>query len=80
MKSKNRIIKVAAIQMNAVKFDKEQNFKKAETMLREAAAKGADIACLPECALTGYPRLFRKNRGSRDPWLFLESQGSAPCH
>ena len=30
MKSKNRIIKVAAIQMNAVKFDKEHNFKKAE--------------------------------------------------
>ena len=55
-----RVIKVAAIQMNAVKFDKGANFKKAESMLREASSKGADIACLPECALTGYPRLNRK--------------------
>jgi len=59
-KKQKHIIKVAAIQMNAVKFDKEANFKKAESMLREAASRGADIACLPECALTGYPRLNRK--------------------
>ncbi len=54
----NPIIKVAAIQMNAVKFDKEANFIKAATMIREAASMGADIVCLPECALTGYPRIF----------------------
>ncbi|MFC1562719.1 carbon-nitrogen hydrolase family protein [candidate division KSB1 bacterium] len=60
MKEEKRIIKVAAVQMDAVKYDKEANFKKAESMLRKAAAQGADIACLPECALTGYPRLNRK--------------------
>jgi len=59
-KKQKRIINVAAIQMNAVKFDKEANFRKAESMLREASSKGADIACLPECALTGYPRLNRR--------------------
>jgi len=61
MKKEKQIIKVSAIQMNAVKFDKEANFKKAESMLREATLKGIDIACLPECALTGYPRINRKN-------------------
>jgi len=58
--SAQSVIKVAAIQMTAVKYDKETNFKKAADMIRDATSMGADIACLPECALTGYPRVFPK--------------------
>ena len=68
MEKDKHIVKVCAIQMNAVKFDKEANFKKADSLLRESARKGADIACLPECALTGYPRIFRKKLKSEEEY------------
>ena len=64
----NPIVKVAAIQMDAVKFDKVANFNKAATMIREAASMGADIACLPECALTGYPRIFPNSERTEEEY------------
>lgn len=45
--------KVALIQMQCFP-DKEKSLKSAVKFLEEAAAKGADIACLPELFLTDY--------------------------
>ena len=47
-------MKVGCIQMN-VGFGKvEENFERAENLIREAAAKGAEIVVLPEMWNTGY--------------------------
>lgn len=46
---------VSLIQMQGECFQVEQNLKKAERMVREAALSGAKLVCLPEGFLTGYP-------------------------
>jgi predicted amidohydrolase len=48
------IIKIAAIQMNPKLMKKEKNLEKILLKIREAAANGAQLVVLPECALTGY--------------------------
>lgn len=47
-------IKVGLIQVATRKRDLEYNFKKCETLIRDAKRKGSDIVCTPECALDGY--------------------------
>ena len=48
------IIKVAAIQMNCVPGNKEENLNKAYSMIVEAAKKQAEVVVLPELFSTGY--------------------------
>lgn len=45
--------KLALVQMR-MSSEREQNFAKAETMVREAAGQGADVVCLPELFLSEY--------------------------
>ena len=40
--------KLALVQMNCAFGEQEQNRKKAEQYIREAAKKGAALVCLPE--------------------------------
>ncbi len=47
-------IRVAGIVLKWVRGDKEANFRRAERMIREAAARGAKIVCTTECFLDGY--------------------------
>ena len=42
------------IQMDLAFLDKEANLRKASEMVREAAANGASLICLPEAFNTGY--------------------------
>jgi len=44
----------AAIQMQPTLLDPEANLAKVVTWIREAHARGAQVAVFPECALTGY--------------------------
>ena len=46
-------VKVGLVQMSCTK-DKQENLDKAIAKVREAAAKGAQIVCLPELFLTHY--------------------------
>jgi 5-aminopentanamidase len=48
------ITKIAAVQMNPKLMKKEKNLEKIFLKIREAAANGAQLIVLPECALTGY--------------------------
>ena len=50
-------IRVGLIQMNAKLYDKGYNLAQAESLIRQAAARGAKIVCTPEAALQGYPRV-----------------------
>ena len=50
-------IRVGLIQMNARLYDKEYNLAQAESLIRQAAARGAKIVCTPEVAVQGYPRV-----------------------
>lgn len=50
-------IKIALCQMTVVQ-DKDQNLQKAETMIREAVSKGADIVALPEMFNCPYSNKF----------------------
>lgn len=52
--SENRTMRAALIQMDCVFGDVEKNLLHAVTMIEEAAGKGANIICLPECFNTGY--------------------------
>jgi predicted amidohydrolase len=47
-------VKVAGIVLKWVRGDKEANYRRAEPMIREAAARGARIVCTTECFLDGY--------------------------
>lgn len=46
--------KLALVQMNCAFGEQEQNRKKAEQYIREAAKKGAALVCLPESFNGGY--------------------------
>jgi predicted amidohydrolase len=47
-------LKVAAVQMEPRLLDKERNLERCLEFARAAAAEGAGLIVLPECALTGY--------------------------
>jgi len=47
-------LKVAAVQMEPRLLDKERNLARCLEFARTAAAEGARLIVLPECALTGY--------------------------
>lgn len=47
-------VRVAGVVLKWIRGDKEANFRRAEPMIREAAANGAKIVCTTECFLDGY--------------------------
>lgn len=47
-------VRVAGIVLKWIRADKEANYRRAEPMIREAAAHGAMIVCTTECFLDGY--------------------------
>lgn len=47
-------VRVAGIVLPWIRGDKQANFRRAEPMIREAAARGAGIVCTTECFLDGY--------------------------
>jgi predicted amidohydrolase len=47
-------VKIGGVQMAGVRGDKTNNVAKAERMIREAAAQGAQVIMTPEVALTGF--------------------------
>lgn len=47
-------VKVAGIVLKWLRTDKAANYRRAEPMIREAAANGAKIVCMTECFLDGY--------------------------
>lgn len=49
-----KTVRVAGIVLKWLKADKAANCDRAETLIREAAAGGAEIVCTTECFLDGY--------------------------
>ena len=47
-------VRVAGVVLKWIRTDKEANFRRAEPMIREAAANGAKLVCTTECFLDGY--------------------------
>lgn len=52
--SKPRTVRVAGIVLKWIRTDKEANLRRAEPMIRQAAAGGAQIVVTTECFLDGY--------------------------
>ena len=52
--NKPKTVKIAGIVLKWIRTDKEANLCRAEAMIREAAARGAQIVCTTECFLDGY--------------------------
>jgi predicted amidohydrolase len=52
--TRSATVKVAGVVLKWVRGDKEANYRRAEPMIREAAARGAKIVCTTECFLDGY--------------------------
>lgn len=53
-KPHERSVRIAGIVLKWIRADKEANFRRAEPMIRQAAAGGAQIVCTTECFLDGY--------------------------
>ena len=49
-----RSVRVAGIVLKWIRGDKEANMRRAEPLIREAVAGGAQIVCTTECFLDGY--------------------------
>jgi predicted amidohydrolase/peroxiredoxin len=49
-----RTARVAGVVLKWIRGDKDANYRRAEPMIREAAAHGARIVCTTECFLDGY--------------------------
>lgn len=47
-------MRIAAIQLNSVLGNKEQNLQKISTFVKEMASKGVDLILFPEMSVTGY--------------------------
>jgi prepilin-type processing-associated H-X9-DG protein len=47
-------VRVAGVVLKWRRADKEANYRRAEPLIREAAAQGAQIVCTTECFLDGY--------------------------
>ena len=47
-------VRIAGLVLKWIRTDKEANLRRAEAMIREAAAGGAQIVCTTECFLDGY--------------------------
>lgn len=54
MQNTKSALRVASIQMESARADKEANFAKIEHWAAEAARAGAKLAVFPECCITGY--------------------------
>src|SRR5262245_57459326 len=52
--SSGKTVRVAGIVLKWVYADKEANYRRAEPLIRAAAAGGAKIVCTTECFLDGY--------------------------
>ncbi len=50
----DRTVRVAGIVLKWLRTEKDANFGRAEKLIREAAAGGAEIVCTTECFLDGY--------------------------
>lgn len=50
----NKIIRLAAVQMEHIAGDKDANFEKISRFVKEAAKSNVDIIAFPECCITGY--------------------------
>jgi predicted amidohydrolase len=51
---KQKQVRIAGVVLKWIRADKEANFRRAEALIREAAAGGAQIVCTTECFLDGY--------------------------
>jgi nitrilase len=63
------LVKVAVVQAASVVFDRDATLEKAATLIREAAAQGAQLVLFPEAFVPAYPRGlgFGMVVGSRSP-------------
>ncbi len=60
------LFKVALLQMDPAGNDQQRNMNKAERFCRQAAARGADIALMPEMWNIGYTRFDPQKAGARE--------------
>jgi predicted amidohydrolase len=58
------VVRVAGLQMSGVEGEVAANLARVEAQLREAAARGAQIALTPEAALSGYTDQERSRRSA----------------
>ncbi len=65
--TQNKTVKVAMIQMNVVGGQLHENLTRAESLVKEAASKGAEVAVLPECMDLGWTHPSSKIKATTIP-------------
>lgn len=65
--TQNKTVKVAMIQMNVVGGQLNENLTRAESLVKEAATKGAEVAVLPECMDLGWTHPSSKLKATAIP-------------
>jgi nitrilase len=80
--------KVAVVQAAPIAFDLEQSLEKAQSLVAEAASRGAQLVLFPEAFLSAYPRGLdfgavvgsRSDKGREDFLRYWESSVDVPGH
>src|SRR5262249_33467211 len=52
--AREQTVRIAGIVLKWVRADKEANYRRMESLIREAAANGARVVCTTECCLDGH--------------------------
>jgi nitrilase len=86
MPSSAGLRRVAVVQAASMVFDLERTLRKAESLIAQAAANGAQLAVFPEAFLSGYPRGLdfgtvvgsRTDQGREDFRRYWESSVDVP--
>lgn len=71
-------LRLALLQLAAAGRDPEANAERGEAACREAAARGAELALLPEMWSVGYRGFDPERPGEREAWLALATPREGP--
>src|SRR4029077_9552405 len=78
-RTRSETVKGAGIGLKWVRGDKPANYRRAERMIRQAAARGAKIICTTECFLDGYAIADKSIPLERDRALGERIPGGEYC-
>ena len=70
-KGMSRKITIASLKTQAALWDAQENLRRLEPLVRQAAAKGANIILTPECLLSGYNVDYEVTLDNTEIYIFF---------
>ena len=70
-KRMSKKITIASLKTQAALWDAQENLRRLEPLVRQAAAKGANIILTPECLLSGYNVDYEVTLDNTEIYIFF---------